>query len=204
LIHTFGQGQRRVLSVDISKDGAYVAAAPADDDFTAKIWDAHTYELLHTLGGAQGHTALIRKVKISSDNKYVATASEDNTVKIWSLKTGKLLYTFVGHLQKIESLHISPDVRYVVSSSSDHTAKIWSLLLNLNAAEFNEQNNPLAWIKDNITLPQADLIARAFAALRDGTAFVIKPASDDSIVIRSFARMVAIYLLRTLNIKLDL
>ena len=209
MIHIFGNRTNKVLSVDISHDGAFVVAGPADAESVAKVWNANTGQLLHILGGAQGHKDLIKKVKISSDNKYVATASEDNTVKAWSLATGALLYTFIGHTKKIESLKISPDVRYLVSGSWDHTAKIWTLMLNLNAEEFNTQGSPLAWIKNEISIFQANLIARAYAATRAGKALVIKSvidfdllnATDDMYIWLTMPKYVRDYLVDHLNIE---
>ena len=202
LVYKFGNGTNKVLSVDISHDGAYVAVAPADDERTAKIYDANTGVLVHTLGGTQGPTYCIKKIKISSDNKYVATASEDNTVKVWDLKKGNLLYTFIGHTNKLESLQISPDVSYAVSGSWDNTAKIWSLLLNLNGPEFNKSGDALFWIKHNLTIPQADLIARAYAATRDGESSVMSRFGDDGKVFLTLPDYVRLYLLKHLNIKL--
>lgn len=207
--HIFGNGTNKVLSVDISHDGAFVAVGPADAENVAKVYDANTGQLVYTLGGTQGHKALIKKVKISSDNKFVATASQDNTVKVWSLTTGALLYTFVGHTKEIESLKISPDVRYVVSGSWDHTAKIWDLLLNLNAQEFNEKGSALAWIKNEINIFQANLIARAYAATQAGKTFVIKSVTDfdtlnvtdDMYIWLTMPKHVRDYLIEHLNIQ---
>lgn len=39
------------------------------------------------------HTAVIRRLDVSADGKFLVTGSEDKTARVWSLPDGRLLKT---------------------------------------------------------------------------------------------------------------
>ena len=55
----------------------------ASGDKTAKLWDANTGELLHTL---RGHTTEIVCLAFDPTGAVVATGSMDSTAKLWSVE----------------------------------------------------------------------------------------------------------------------
>ena len=110
-----------IYSTSFSHDGKYISTASRDK--TAKIWDAKSGKLLHTL---IGHTSIVYSAMFSPDDKYIVTASADETAKIWDVESGKLLHTLIGHASIIYSAMFSPDGKYIVTSSADETAKIWN------------------------------------------------------------------------------
>ena len=57
-------------------------------DCTAKVWNAHTGELVHSLSG---HHSEISSVQCNADSKIIATGSIDKTCKLWSVQTGEWL-----------------------------------------------------------------------------------------------------------------
>ena len=71
---------RGITSVAISHDGKYILTGSYDT--TARLWDAHTGEILQVL---EGHTDVITSVAFSPDGRYVLTGSEDNTARLWDL-----------------------------------------------------------------------------------------------------------------------
>jgi WD40 repeat protein len=64
--------------VSWSPDGRLLATASSDR--TAKIWDAATGRLEHTV---TGHRGIVYAVAFSPDGRLLATASGDRTVRIW-------------------------------------------------------------------------------------------------------------------------
>lgn len=60
------------------------------------------------------HTAMIRRIAVDSENRYLVTGSDDKTIRVWELSTGRLLRTIRppiggGHEGKIYAVAISPD-----------------------------------------------------------------------------------------------
>ncbi len=113
----------KIYSLSFSLDGARVVTASGDR--TAKIWDANSGALLHTLQGPHGHTDFVYSASFSPNGDRVVTASRDRMAKIWDANSGALLHTLQGHTNLIVSASFSPDGSRVVTASSDRTAKIW-------------------------------------------------------------------------------
>jgi len=72
------------------------------------------------------HVDVINAVKISPDQKYIATASRDKSARIWDFGTGELKYV-LNHDGEVRNISWSSDSKRIVTSSSDKTAKIWTL-----------------------------------------------------------------------------
>jgi len=142
-----------VNSVAFSNSGKYVITTAGDyvfskkKDHTAKVWDAESGRLLHTL---DGHEASVFYALYSPHDKYIVTASEDNTIKIWDASTYSLVHTFYGHTGPIRSVSFSSDGRWMFSASDDKTIKwwdmkTWNLLLTLkghSSAVYDVQMSP--------------------------------------------------------------
>ena len=64
------------------------------------------------------HTAIIRRIAIDRDNRYLVTSSEDKTARVWELPSGRLLRVLRpplgdGNEGKLYSVAMSPDGRVV-------------------------------------------------------------------------------------------
>jgi WD40 repeat protein len=68
------------LSLAFDPDGRWIASSA--QDCTVKVWDATTFELLHTF---RGHRGPIRCLAVSRDGRLLVTGSADKTVKVWDL-----------------------------------------------------------------------------------------------------------------------
>jgi WD40 repeat protein len=114
-----------VWSVAWSPDPRRLLLATASGDGTARIWDPHTGENLHTF---TEHTDLIWSVAWSPDPHHplLATASEDSTVRIWDPRTGQTLHTLTEHTDMVMSVAWSPDPHHpLLATASRNGAQIW-------------------------------------------------------------------------------
>ena len=78
-------------------------------------------------GSLTGHAQPVRSCCLSSDDRFIVSASSDNTLKIWDVKSGDLLKTLHGHQGSVVSCCLSSDDRFIVSASEDRTLKIWDV-----------------------------------------------------------------------------
>lgn len=70
------------------------------------------------------HTAILKRIGLSADEKLMVTGTYDKTARIWSIPDGRLLRTLrvpigPGHDGKIFGVAISPDGRTVVAGGWD-------------------------------------------------------------------------------------
>lgn len=73
----------------------------------------------------KGHNQWIFSIRISPDNKYLASGGADNTVRIWDVANWKEISMLKGHTDWIFALDFSKDKKYLASGSYDNTIKIW-------------------------------------------------------------------------------
>ena len=84
----------QVYSVAFSPNNAIIISASYD--FTIKVWNASTYELITTLLGngiiiscvntiLLGHTDALYQVKFSPDGTKIISCSNDKTLKLWNI-----------------------------------------------------------------------------------------------------------------------
>ncbi len=106
--------------VAVSPDGNLIASG--SNDSSAKVWDAHTGKLLHTL---RGHGFTVTHVAFHPSGKQLASGSGDLTIKVWDLNTGKGLFTLKGHRHWILQVAYSPDGNRLASASEDCTVRVW-------------------------------------------------------------------------------
>jgi len=117
-------------SVLISSDRKKIILGSSfDTDFNINILDIQSKKLLNKL---IGHTAFIRKLYFSPNEKFVISLSNDKSIKVWDTFQGKLLYTFM--IDKIKHDILSGDDDIVVSEdnhiliySTEYTIKKWDI-----------------------------------------------------------------------------
>lgn len=83
LIKTFSAPPSAVTSLDFSRDGKLLVSAHGDGK--ARVWDAVSGKLRHTLSDAEDP---LLNAKISPDGAIVATIGESGNLKVFNLQTG--------------------------------------------------------------------------------------------------------------------
>ncbi len=109
-------------TLEFSPDGSRIAAPGSN--FSARIWDATSGNLLLSL---EGHSGNVLGLSFSPDGKRLATSSGDHTVKIWDTASGEELFTLAGHEYSVYVAVFSPDSRYLASGADDSTIRVWDL-----------------------------------------------------------------------------
>ncbi len=104
-----------------SPDARLIVTASSDE--SAKIWEARTGKLLHTL---LGHTSTVSSARFHPDGNLVVTSSTDQTAKIWNVKTGELLFTLEEETRTVDMANFSPTGESILTTN-DSLTKIWDL-----------------------------------------------------------------------------
>ena len=110
-----------------------------------------------------GHQGGVTSIAITSDGKYIVSASEDKTLRLWSLTTREWLRTFKGHEDKVLSVSVTPDGRHAVSGSRDKTLRLWDLSTGKCLRTFRGHTD---WVNIVAVLPDG---RRAVSVSRDKT-----------------------------------
>src|SRR5262249_39889275 len=109
-----------VRALAFSPDGQRLAAAT--DGGLTQIWStppAAGEAQARGLATPSGPTQPGGDVGLSTDGKWVATASRDGTAKLWDASTGQLLLTLAGSGRGLNGLAFSPDGARLITSGDD-------------------------------------------------------------------------------------
>jgi WD40 repeat protein len=72
----------------------------------------------------EGHSALVKALSFTPDEKVLASASWDWSVRIWEWPTGRLLRTFAGRGKQAESVVFQPHSS-LVASADEKGVYVW-------------------------------------------------------------------------------
>lgn len=123
LLQEIPYGGLYVHAAAFSPDGRLVAAGGNDTTGYARLFDAQTGQLVHTLAG---HTDAVVHVAFSRDGSRLLTSSYDHSARLWDVSTGRLIRTFLGHTWWVWSASFSPDESQIVTASQDGAVIVWS------------------------------------------------------------------------------
>lgn len=93
------------------------------NDFTVRLWDVESGELLHAL---RGHEATVQQAQFSPNGEWVVSASWDRSVRVWQVETGKLVKSF-AHPDAVNSASFSPDSQQLVTAGWDGIARVFKV-----------------------------------------------------------------------------
>ena len=92
--------------------------------YSLVIWDIESDIQKHVL---VGHENLIYSIALTSDDKFVVSASVDSLMIVWCIRTGHRIWDseYRGHKVKICEIVITRDDKNIISASDDNTIIIW-------------------------------------------------------------------------------
>ncbi len=134
-------GSELTNTMAFSPDGARLFAGGFD--FAVRAFDVRSTKPVGSV--LAGHSGAIWGISLSSDGKYLCSASQDQTVRVWNTSTFATHRVLAGHSRAVTDCRVLPDGDRLVSSSEDKTLRLWDLATGKTLGE------PLRGHTDRIT-----------------------------------------------------
>jgi WD40 repeat protein len=115
-----------IYSVAWCPCGRYILSG--SQDMKTRMWDVESGEIV--LQPPPVHSASIRTVAFSPDEKYYASGAADSTVCVMNSTTGAIVFGPLMGRQRnswITAIAFSPDGQKIVSCSSERTICVWDV-----------------------------------------------------------------------------
>ena len=116
---TLSGSSHGIACVAFSPDGARIATGGYD--FSVRVWDAGTGQVLRTLWGASAN----RAVAFSPDGAMLLSGEENGDVRVWNPATGAMLRTFSAHPNTILSIAFSPGGDKFLTAGNETCTRVW-------------------------------------------------------------------------------
>jgi len=148
-------------ALTISRDGRYVAVAPATGGI--EVWDLSTGTKrtfssgLDTHGLVFSRTVAASIVSISRDGRILAAGFDDAAV-LWDMPSGERLHVIkvLGKPTFLAPLELAPDGRTVATGGHDGTLKLWDVASGKEISSFQVGGGT---VQSLAFAPQGDLLA---------------------------------------------
>ncbi len=88
------------------------------------LWDASTGKQIKKFGG---NDEKITSMVVTSDGKFLISASYYGNIKIWNISSGSLTKTLVGHKKGVFTLALNSNGKYLLSGDVGGDMKLWEL-----------------------------------------------------------------------------
>lgn len=164
----------QVKTLAFSPDGRLIASGSFD--YTIKLWNARTGELVRTI---QGHADRVESVVFSPDSRMMASAGDDGNVRLWSVETGAQIRAIKAHGGRANAVAFSPDAGILASGGDDNAVKLWSVETGALLRTLNGHTGfvaSLAYSPDGATVASGgwDNTIRVWSADTGETVFLLK------------------------------
>ncbi|CAJ0637414.1 7382_t:CDS:10 [Entrophospora sp. SA101] len=135
-IGTFMGHKGAVWSAKLSKDASRAVTASAD--FTAKVWDTYTGDVLFSF--THGH--IVRSADISDDGTRIVSGGQEKKLRLYDLnKPDEVIVEIEGHESTIKSVIVDGERNVVLSAGDDK--EIRNLIFNPSLANSFKTEHPI-------------------------------------------------------------
>lgn len=147
-----------INSVVYTSDGGQIISG--GDDNSVVFYDLNEDDVVNRFNG---HTASIRSLALSQDDRRLLSASSDTTVRVWDTVSSERAHDFIGHefngLDGGDTVGIyNADDSMILSGSQDGNIRLWDVESGLTIQVFQGHEgavNALAFSADETTILSA-------------------------------------------------
>jgi WD40 repeat protein len=113
-----------ILSVAASPNLSQIASGDKNRKLQLRRREAIGTSLQELRPDANGYVCA---VEFSHDGKILASGGADRQIRLWNTDTGKIIYTFDGHLESVTAIQFMPNGKILISTGADRTIRFWDL-----------------------------------------------------------------------------
>lgn len=133
-----------VNAVALSPEGRLLATGA--EDFSIKLWDPATGQMLHTFP-AQGGPVF--DLTFSPDGRWLASASFDGFIQVWHVDTRALAYRITQVRGAAYGVSFSPDSGRLAVTSRDRAVRLFTATNGTLLQAFSDLTQPTAAVRFN-------------------------------------------------------
>jgi len=143
----------RITALQFTSDGATLLAA---DGVPTKSGIIHSFSVADGKAASfPAHKDTVYALRITHNDKVLATAGADKLIKLWDLSTQKELGKLEAHLGHVLALAFNHEGTMLASGSADRVLHIWDIKTHKHEITLNKHPLPitgLAWTPDGKSL----------------------------------------------------
>lgn len=125
-MQTFHEHKNWVLTSCFVREDTWVASV--DNDYTLCIWRISDAHCIHRFENSNYFLLLQHSYWLKSGDIeciIVATENSPYEIQVLAVESGKGIFTFTGHTDRIHSVCVSSDGKYLISGSKDGEIRIF-------------------------------------------------------------------------------
>ncbi|MDA1014667.1 MAG: hypothetical protein O3A00_09480 [Planctomycetota bacterium] len=153
----------RVVALDFSPDGRYVAAVGGAPTVSGeiKVLDAATGSVVLEI--PDGHSDTVYGVRFSPDGRMLATCGADLSINLFSFPDGRRLRTLDGHTHHVLDVAWQADGRLLASAGADKKVRLWDLQTGEQLTRINRGGGAIStvWLEHSKQVSRVQFIGRS-------------------------------------------
>ena len=118
---------------------------------------------------SDGHTAAVRRVVLSPDNRLLVSCGEDNKVIVWDFARRERIATLADHTDWVNWLDFSSDGKFFAAASNDKTVIVWDAKSLKPYIVLREHPEPVNYVGFS---PDAKWMVSASGDVKSGRAII--------------------------------
>jgi serine/threonine protein kinase len=136
-IRVIARQPQELRAVAFSSTGDRLAAAVG---VSVRLFDPNTGQEMKRLSG---HSAAVRALTFSHDDRWLFTGGDDKTLRVWDLQLGREVQRFTRHSAAVTCLAAPADSDFVYSGSRDQSLRRWDLRSGQESQVWSASGGPV-------------------------------------------------------------
>ena len=163
----------RVLCLDFSPDGAFLAAGGGDPSRSGELllWNVADQTVVREFTDA--HSDTVFDVEFSWNGEFLASGAADKFMKVHNVESGEHVRSYEGHTDHVLGVAWKADGGTLASSGADNAVKLWTVATGEQQRTINTHTKQVTDVdylgtQDIIVTASGDKTVRSFTGNNGG------------------------------------